>query len=614
MRVIKNYKNLALKGGYMSSQKYEPMLNLSLDLTYEERTQSETLDIGYDLEEDIWTVIIRYSGSIEFLRDYNIKIEYLEGNYAILLVPDVMVRRLCEFKEIIYVELPKKMFMMIEEGLSASCISPLISNEFRGGALTGEGILCGIVDSGIDIFHEVFRNNDGSTRILELWDQSIDGNPPPGYFSGSIFYENDINFLIENRDNNENSNGNLVDNNMNVSTNISNNIIPGRDISGHGTHVAGIMAGNFAMDKENNLGIATKSRLVIVKLKTNEKNGFPSTVQLMEAINYLYQTALKYKQPISINISFGNSYGSHDGTSLIETYIDNISKLWKMTISIGAGNEGASAGHAKEEFVSGETKRISFSVGNYERTINIQIWKSYEDEFEFTIYAPGGTNNYKLSNSPGTTNIRLGNNRLLIYYGEPSPYSRFQEVYIQIIPYYDEDLFITSGVWSIVVSAVAVANGRVDMWLPDSAILGENTGFNNPSPKTTLTIPSTSVSAISVGGYNSRINAYADFSGRGYTRVTNQIKPDIVAPAVDIISASAGGGLTSKSGTSMACPFVSGSAALLMEWGLVRGNDPYLYGEKVKAYLISGARIIAGESVPSERIGWGALCTADSLP
>ena len=594
----------------MTSQKYEPMLNLALDSSNEERKQSETLDVGYDSKNSKWTVIVRYSGSIEFLRDYNIEIEYLEGSYAILLVPDIMVRRLSEFEEIIYVELPKKLFMMISEAISASCISPLISNEFTGGALTGNGILCGVIDSGIDIFHNAFRNNDGSTRILELWDQSIEGNPPPGYFSGTVFNENDINFIIGNNENTiGNTNQSIENNQVTVSK-----IIPGRDVSGHGTHVAGIMAGNFATNKNNNVGIATKSKLIVVKLKTNVDNGFPSTVELMEAVNYVYQTALKYKQPISINISFGNSYGSHDGTSLLETYIDNISKLWKMTISIGSGNEGAAAGHAHEYFSTGEAKTISFSVGNYERSINIQLWKSYEDECEFSIYAPGGIYNYKLSNSPGTTNIGLGNNRLLIFKGEPSPYSRFQEIYIQIIPFYKDEVFITSGIWSIVVNAVKVVNGRIDMWLPDSAVLGEGTGFTNPSPETTLTIPSTSSSAISVGGYNSRLNAYADFSGRGYTRLTNQIKPDLVAPAVDIISASSGGGLTSKTGTSMACPFVAGSAALLMEWGIKRGNDPYLYGEKVKAYLISGARPIPGEAVPSERQGWGALCLADSLP
>ncbi|MDY2607960.1 MAG: S8 family serine peptidase [Lachnospiraceae bacterium] len=163
--------------------------------------------------------------------------------------------------------------------------------------------------------------------------------------------------------------------------------------------------------------------------------------------------------------------------------------------------------------------------------------------------------------------------------------------------------------------AQRVVNGRVDMWLPDSASLNEDTRFLTPSPETTLTIPSTSNSARSVGGYNSLLMSYADFSGRGFTRVVGRVKPDIVAPAVNITSAAAGGGVTEKSGTSMACPFVAGSAALLMEWGIVRENDSYLYGEKVKAYLIKGARPLPGYTqIPDERIGFGALCLRDSIP
>ena len=174
--------------------------------------------------------------------------------------------------------------------------------------------------------------------------------------------------------------------------------------------------------------------------------------------------------------------------------------------------------------------------------------------------------------------------------------------------------YINDGIWRIEVTAQQVESGRIDMWMPDSAALNNNTFFLRPSPDVTLTIPSTTASAISVGGYNAANSAYADFSGRGFTRLTNQVRPDITAPAVNISSAAVGGGMTVKSGTSMATPFVSGSAALLMEWGIVRGNDSYLYGEKLKAYLIKGAKPLPGESVPSPKTGWGALCVRDSLP
>ena len=575
----------------MASQKYEPMLNLALDVTEGEREQSGALSAGYQALENTWDVIIRYAGDIEFLRKDGVQIQYLEGQYAILTVPDAFIRRLSEFPEIIYVEIPKSLYLTVVNGIRASCINPVQVKSFPGGSLTGEGVICACIDSGIDIYSPVFRNSDGTTRILELWDQTLEGNPPEGFRMGSVYKEEDINILLKQE-----------------SSGRANTQAPGRDVSGHGTHVAGIMAGNFAENRENNVGIATKSPLVIVKLNTATNNGFPRTTELMQAISYVYRTALKYQMPVSINISFGNSYGSHDGTSLLETFIDDVSNLWKMSISIGTGNEGSSAGHAMEIFSNGENKRIEFTVGNYERNLNIQIWKTYEDEFQFIIYSPGGVNSVTIPNVPGTLKTRIGNNRILVYYGEPSPYSRFQEIYIEILPYYAGDNYISTGIWGFYVSAGNVISGRLDFWLPDSAILNENTRFENPEPDTTLTIPSTSASAISVGGYN------ADFSGRGYTRLTNQIKPDIVAPAVNISSAAVGGGMTTKSGTSMACPFVSGSAALLMEWAIVRGNDPYLYGEKLKAYLIKGAQGLPGEEVPSKRQGFGRLCLRNSIP
>ncbi len=585
----------------VESQKYEPMFNLALNVSESQREQSETLDVGFNEKNNTWEVIVRYVGNIDFLIQYGAEIVYLQGNYAIVTAPDEIARRLSEFPEIIYVEMPKSMYIEVVNGITASCINPLRSPGFSGGSLYGDGVICAVIDSGIDIFNQVFRNSDGTTRILEIWDQNIDGNPPDGYYMGSIYLREEINSIIQNY-------------NIDDYTYTSGIVVPARDVSGHGTHVAGIMAGNFAENKINNVGIATRSDIIVVKLNVRTKNGFPRTTELMQAVDYVYKAAVRYKKPVAVNISIGNSYGSHDGTSLLETYIDNISTLWKMSICIATGNEGASAGHSKVIIETGQTRRISFSVGEYERSLNIQIWKTYEDEFEFTVFAPGEFSGVQINSLPGVLNTQIGNNRLLVYCGEPSPYSRFQEIYLEIIPFLTAETYITSGIWSISARAGNVVSGRVDMWMPDSGALNDDTRFTNPDPDTTLTIPSTSISAISVGGYNSFSYSYADFSGRGYTRLTNQIKPDIIAPAVNIMSAAVGGAMTAKTGTSMACPFVSGSAALLMQWGIVNQNDPYLYGEKLKSYLIKGAKKLPGELLPSKKQGFGMLCARDSLP
>ena len=139
--------------------------------------------------------------------------------------------------------------------------------------------------------------------------------------------------------------------------------------------------------------------------------------------------------------------------------------------------------------------------------------------------------------------------------------------------------------------------------------------FYLPTPDTTLTIPSTSRRSISVAAYNSRLQSYAPFSGRGFTAIRKEIKPDLAAPGTDIQAPRPGGGYGVYSGTSFAVPFVTGSAALLMEWGIAAGNDPYLYGEKVKAYLQRGARQLPGyETWPNPQLGYGALCLKDSFP
>ena len=153
------------------------------------------------------------------------------------------------------------------------------------------------------------------------------------------------------------------------------------------------------------------------------------------------------------------------------------------------------------------------------------------------------------------------------------------------------------------------------MWLPSENVLNRGTGFLFPTEQTTLTIPSTAGRVITVGAYNGLTFAYADFSGRGYTRETKLVKPDIVAPGVEVTAAAVGGGYAQFTGTSFATPFVTGGAALMMEWGIVKGNDGYLYGEKVKAYLRRGARALPGFDVyPNPQVGYGALCVRDSLP
>lgn len=294
---------------------------------------------------------------------------------------------------------------------------------------------------------------------------------------------------------------------------------------------------------------------------------------------------------------------------MLEQFIQDIANRWKSVICIGTGNDGNSAGHAAGRVNEQEDTVVELAIQENESTINVQIWKAYFDRVEISLQTPNGRIIGPIQERQGPQRFRVENTELLIYYGMPGPYTIDQEIYIDLLPVRD---FIDSGVWKIILTPQQIIRGDYAMWLPSSSVLNEGTGFLFPTVQGSLTIPSTAFRTIGVGAYNSRAMTYADFSGRGSGA---RIKPDLVAPGVGIRTPIPGGGFTRLSGTSFATPFVTGSAALMMQWGIVNGNDPFLYGEKVKAYLQRGARELPGFlEYPNQQVGYGALCLEESIP
>ena len=304
---------------------------------------------------------------------------------------------------------------------------------------------------------------------------------------------------------------------------------------------------------------------------------------------------------------------------ILERFIDNVSEIGRSVICIGTGNEGASGGHFSGRVREGRTLEVEFAVASYEATLNLQIWKNYVDRYRITVTAPLGEQLTIQEELIGQTEAVLGYTRLLVYVGEPKPYTTDQEIYIDFLP---QRSYVDSGIWTISIEPREVKNGYVYMYLPGEAARSSGTRFVSSSPEDTLTIPSTASKAIAVGAYNSVYNAYADFSGRGYMNQANgigerqigSVRPTLVAPGVSLQAVTPGGTYQYVSGTSFATPVVTGSAALLMEWGIVQGQDVFLYGEKVKANLIRGARRFPVPSEwPNAMYGWGALCVEDSI-
>jgi subtilisin family serine protease len=579
------------------NEKLENLLNLALRATEEERAASPELSVGYESTDRTWEVIVKYTGSAEVLdtilkqamqdESGRIAVWNLSNEYAILTIPEALVERVASLPEIEYMEKPKRLFFAVSNGKRASCMDALQTGGFAGSdhrsSLTGRGVLVGIIDSGIDYSHPDFRNSDGTTRIRAILDQTIEKE-----------YDSDtINLALAQPTEQERY-----------------AICPSRDNSGHGTHVAGIAAGNGRASDGRYRGVAYESELLIVKLGNPKQDGFPRTSELMTAVDYCVKKALELSMPLALNISFGNNYGSHSGTSLLETFLDDMSQKGRTSIVVGTGNEGAGGGHAAGFLTEGKREDISFVLGAYETNWNLQIWKNYADEVAFQLIAPGGES-HSIKAKPGIARFSIEETEILLYYGEPVPYSPYQEIYLDFLP---KQAYLTDGIWTIRLLPQRIVRGNYDMWMPSVGSLNEDTAFLRPSAETTLTIPSTASSVITVGAYDSMRNQTVSFSGRGYTRETNQIKPDLAAPGVDITSCAVNGGYTVRTGTSMATPFVTGAAALLMQWGIVDGNDRYLYGEKLKAYLQKGAKKLPGISTyPNPQIGYGVLCVRDSI-
>ena len=603
----------------MANQKMEVLLNLALETEESERRKSDQLEVGFSESTGTWELIVKYNGDIGRLQSNVIRVEELIAGYAIVTIPESLIDIFTQLDEVEYVEKPKRLYFSTLAGKQASCIYPVTA---RAPYLTGRGVLIAVIDSGIDFESPEFMDAQGNTRIQFLWDQTLDAQqvngqlpeeneefagkaaPPEGFGIGVEFSKYRIDAALKSR--------------------FPRRIVPSFDTSGHGTAVAAIAAAGGRLLEGQYQGVAPGSELLVVKMGAPMPNSFPKTTELMRAMTYVVKKAVEMGRPLAVNLSFGNTYGSHEGTSLVERFLDNAAEIGRSTVCVGSGNEGAAGGHVSGSFGKTDSpsqgQRIELSTGNYQTSFSVQLWKEYVDIFGIELVSPGGQREVVDMQMRGGRTVTLEETQILIYVGEPSPYSIDQEIYFDFLPV---NRYVDRGIWTIYLYPIKTVTGNYDLYLPSNTVLNADTRFFTPTPAKTLTIPSTATKVITVGAYDATYESYADFSGRGYPLVSTagarisqrDVKPDLAAPGVNIATIGPDNTFVQVSGTSFATPFVTGSAALMMEWGIVQGRDPFLYGEKVKAYLRRGAKPIRGERVyPNEKVGYGALCVEDSLP
>lgn len=535
-------------------------------------------------------LIVKYNGDIgRVAQRLGATVEILNNTFAILTIEVEQIPQLYTFPEVEFLELPKTLTFELFRNIANACITRVHGQRF---GLRGQGTIIGIIDSGIDFTHPDFINDDGTTRILYLWDQLADpalGSPPQGFTRGVEYNSAQINEALQSP--------NPFD------------IVPFFDYNGHGTAVAGVAAGNGRASSGVQIGAAPEASLIVVKLGRTGNEAFARTTEIMRALKYIVDKARELNMPVSINISYGTNNGPHDGNTLFEAYIDSVAQEWKTSISVATGNEGAAAHHFTGFVVQGRQTYMEFFTFGDVYKLYVAIWKNFVDTFVWRIISPVGTESGEIRQTARLYLATMDGVNITVFFNQPTIYTESQEIYIL---FEGVNRPLPQGLWRIEVTGENVVDGRFDAWLPNVEDVSFSTAFATPNTDITLTLPSTASQVIAVGGYDARSGTVASFSGRGYTR-NNIVKPDLVAPAVDVITTIPGGGYDRFSGTSIASPFVAGAAALMMEWGIVNRNDVFLYGQRVKAFLQKGARRNRNVQYPNNQWGYGSLCLEDTM-
>ena len=493
-------------------------------------------------------------------------------NFGIVTIPVDKIIDLALVPTIQYIEFPKNLYTTDFESNRASCITQI--SKVNG--LNGKGTIVGFLDTGIDYTHPAFINADGTTRIEYIYDLSL---------GGAVYSKAQINEAL----NTENPY----------------DIVPSRDDVGHGTHVAGIACAGGNISSKY-YGVAPESSIIMVKVA---RGLFTLSTEIMKGIKFLIDKSKELNMPLAINISLSTNDGAHNGSSLLEQYISTVSTLERVTIVIAAGNEGEAAHH-----VGGNLEGINeifFNVSSDESTVVLNLYKSLLPSVSIELISPSGGSTGEIAVKEGFQEGAIGNSRYSIYLTGPKPFDVSGEIGI-IIRGINE--YITPGQWKISLRKLNNYDGTFDMWLPISEGLNINTKFVNPVVYNTLGIPATVRNVISVGSYNYLVDTISPFTGRGQIYEGQYIKPDIVAPGEGIYSAIPNRSFDKKTGTSMATPQVTGAAALMMQWGIVNRNDPYLYGERLKYFLMLGSKKGRRDiSYPDPSWGYGELCLRDSF-
>ena len=511
-----------------------------------------------------------------------------------------------------YYSVPKLYGLMDTTSFDASGITATLNQPLLN--VRGQGVLIGFLDTGIDYLREDFKASGGRTRIAAVWDQTIqsvnyeedtgeaagteqyDREQVQGMVQyGTVYTREDINAALAA----EREGQNPYD------------IVPSRDENGHGTFLAGVAAASETADY---IGAAPEAEILMVKLKPAKKylRDFyllPERVEaysetdMMMGVRFLQQYAIREKNPLVICVGLGTASGSRTGALPFADLLNTLARQVNTVVVTCTGNEANNRTHTSGLAVSDtEPSEIEITVGADERGFVMEIWAESLDILSVAITSPSGE---RISRIParidtgGVYNFLLERSQVAVNYRVVESASGYEVIFMRFIN-------PAQGIWKIHVYSLTNIVGRYNAWLPLKQFLSGDTYFLNSNPSTTLTEPGAAERVISVGAYNHITDASYAASGRGYT-ATGLVKPDFVAPGVDVYGVRAGGGYTTRTGTSVAAAHAAGAAALLLTWGVTDGNLPYMGTNEVKSVLIRGAKRENNTVYPNNIYGYGKM-------
>lgn len=543
--------------------------------------------------EDYADYIVEYNGDRQVLEEIysNACLFFIDNRYAILYSKkrsDYME----SFGNLAYNIFPKLLAPMDAAVGEAAYNTPSILSMINGEnldnesvlGLDGKDIVIGIVDTGIDILNEEFLNEYGRTRIKYAWDQSVNSSSGDGYAGefpfGTYYTEEQLNRFVEE----------------------GNSVLRGED--NHGNYLASIAAGR-------NNGIAVNSDLVVVKLKKAKENlkelygvrqgEAYSEADIMLAIAYILQCSYRLRKTVSILIGFGTNSGSHTGSAALEAYINNIGILRGVCVSVAGGNEGSAGHHTDGDIEDNEQAVIEINVPE-KTAFTLEIWGKAPGVYAIGMDIAGGEIIDRIPPRFDRSQIIkpiFGGGTIYVDYFLVEGQAGDELI---LVRFFDTP----RGLYRITLTATGTVEKQYRAWLPVSSFVPEGLVFTNPVTWGTVTVPGTAVTPIVSGAYNYSDGSIYVNGSRGYT-ANSVVKPDLVAPGVNITGAGPYGTKVTGSGSSISAACAVGAAALMQQWSRDRGLSPYINGNQIRQYLIRGADRENSRRYPDRYYGFGTL-------